>query len=230
MGRYLGPGLLGLGVTAMIAGFMSGMAGNVSAFATVWTYDVYRPLFNRRRQRPPLPEHGPLVLAPRRAASPSARPTCCSISRTSEYLQVLIFFFIVPLFGVVILGMSGSAHAGRRVLGLPLAILVSIVMWGYVHSFPDGRRPTAADRHRRGAVVTLEKVNDAGGERIAKVIVERGKVRTVNVPIPGRRWSGPARPSGRMIVQDAAISLAGQLCRPGQGRHAALRVRRSPRR
>ena len=37
MGKYLGPGLLGLGVTAMIAGFMSGMAGNVSAFATVWT-------------------------------------------------------------------------------------------------------------------------------------------------------------------------------------------------
>src|SRR5512135_3574517 len=48
MGKYLGPGLLGLGVTAMIAGFMSGMAGNVSAFATVWTYDVYRPLIHRR--------------------------------------------------------------------------------------------------------------------------------------------------------------------------------------
>ena len=42
-----GPGLLGLGVTAMIAGFMSGMAGNVSAFATVWTYDVYRPLIRK---------------------------------------------------------------------------------------------------------------------------------------------------------------------------------------
>ncbi len=42
--RYAGPGLLGLGVTALIAGFMSGMAGNVSAFATVWTYDIYRPL------------------------------------------------------------------------------------------------------------------------------------------------------------------------------------------
>ena len=47
MGSISGPGLLGLGVTAMIAGFMSGMAGNVSAFATVWTYDVYRPLINR---------------------------------------------------------------------------------------------------------------------------------------------------------------------------------------
>ncbi|MBM3749547.1 MAG: Na+/galactose cotransporter, partial [Acidobacteria bacterium] len=39
LARYCGPGLLGLGITALIAGFMSGMAGNVSAFATVWTYD-----------------------------------------------------------------------------------------------------------------------------------------------------------------------------------------------
>src|SRR5882757_5380455 len=39
--RYCGPGLLGLGITALLAGFMSGMAGNVSAFSTVWTYDLY---------------------------------------------------------------------------------------------------------------------------------------------------------------------------------------------
>src|SRR5205823_14728931 len=47
LARYAGPGLLGLGVTALVAGFMSGMAGNVSAFATVWTYDIYRPLLRR---------------------------------------------------------------------------------------------------------------------------------------------------------------------------------------
>src|ERR1700755_1534697 len=39
--RYCGPGLLGLGITALVAGCMSGMAGNVSAFSTVWTYDIY---------------------------------------------------------------------------------------------------------------------------------------------------------------------------------------------
>ena len=48
MVRYLGPGLLGLGITALIAGFMSGMAGNVSAFSTVWTYDLYKPLINKK--------------------------------------------------------------------------------------------------------------------------------------------------------------------------------------
>jgi solute:Na+ symporter, SSS family len=50
MVRYLGPGLLGLGITALIAGFMSGMAGNVSAFSTVWTYDIYKPLINKKGQ------------------------------------------------------------------------------------------------------------------------------------------------------------------------------------
>src|SRR5208337_440278 len=47
LARYCGPGLLGLGITALIAGFMSGMAGNVSAFATVWTYDIYRPFMRK---------------------------------------------------------------------------------------------------------------------------------------------------------------------------------------
>src|SRR5579883_157641 len=47
LGRYCGPGLLGLGITALIAGFMAGMAGNVSAFATVWTYDLYRPFMRK---------------------------------------------------------------------------------------------------------------------------------------------------------------------------------------
>src|SRR5450432_260586 len=47
LARYMGPGLLGLGVTALVAGFMAGMAGNVSAFATVWTYDIYRPFLRK---------------------------------------------------------------------------------------------------------------------------------------------------------------------------------------
>ena len=45
--RYCAPGLLGLGITALIAGFMSGMAGNVSAFSAVWTYDIYQPLIKK---------------------------------------------------------------------------------------------------------------------------------------------------------------------------------------
>ncbi|HEX8811585.1 MAG TPA: sodium/solute symporter [Terracidiphilus sp.] len=45
--RYCAPGLLGLGITALIAGFMSGMAGNVSAFSAIFTYDIYQPLIKK---------------------------------------------------------------------------------------------------------------------------------------------------------------------------------------
>ena len=42
LAHYLPSGLLGLGLTALMACFMSGMAGNVTAFNTVWTYDIYQ--------------------------------------------------------------------------------------------------------------------------------------------------------------------------------------------
>src|SRR5205823_1261797 len=44
--HYLPTGLLGLGLTALLASFMSGMAGNVTAFNTVWTYDIYQSYIN----------------------------------------------------------------------------------------------------------------------------------------------------------------------------------------
>ena len=47
LARYFGPGLLGLGITALMAGFMSGMAGEISAFTTVTTYDIYRSYINK---------------------------------------------------------------------------------------------------------------------------------------------------------------------------------------
>jgi Na+/proline symporter len=43
MAKFYPSGMLGVGITGLMASFMSGMAGNVSAFATVWTYDLYKP-------------------------------------------------------------------------------------------------------------------------------------------------------------------------------------------
>ena len=44
---YFPTGMLGLGLTALLASFMSGMAGNVTAFNTVWTYDIYQAYIRR---------------------------------------------------------------------------------------------------------------------------------------------------------------------------------------
>ena len=85
MVRYMGPGLLGLGITALIAGFMSGMAGNVSAFSTVWTYDIYKPLIKKNGSRQPLCAGGPMVDPHRRRWSPSAPATWCS-TRTASWI------------------------------------------------------------------------------------------------------------------------------------------------
>src|SRR6184192_848869 len=47
LAHYMPTGLLGLGLTALMASFMSGMAGNVTAFNTVWTYDIYQSYIRR---------------------------------------------------------------------------------------------------------------------------------------------------------------------------------------
>ncbi len=154
MGKYLGPGLLGLGVTAMIAGFMSGMAGNVSAFATVWTYDVYRPLINRRASDQHYLNMGRWSSLIGMLISIGTAYALFSFSNILEFLQVLIFFFIVPLFGVVILGMlwKRTTPTGGFV-GFLTAMLVSFGMWVFVHTFPDGFRPQPGARLEPGAVV-----------------------------------------------------------------------------
>jgi solute:Na+ symporter, SSS family len=142
MSRYLGPGLLGLGVTAMIAGFMSGMAGNISAFATVWTYDVYRPLINRRASDAHYVTMGRWCSIVGVIVGIGTAYAAMLFSNILVYLQVLVLFFIVPLFGVVIMGMLWKqATKAGGFWGLLLGTLASIGMYLFVHWFPIGYLP-----------------------------------------------------------------------------------------
>jgi SSS family solute:Na+ symporter len=137
MGRYLGPGLLGLGVTAMIAGFMSGMAGNVSAFATVWTYDVYKPLFNRNASDAHYVSMGRWSSIIGVLIGIGTAYVALLFSNILVYLQVLVGWFIVPLFGVVIVGMLWKrASAAGGFWGFLLGIVASIAGWFWIHKFP----------------------------------------------------------------------------------------------
>jgi Na+/proline symporter len=183
MGQYLGPGLLGLGVTAMIAGFMSGMAGNISAFATVWTYDVYRPLINKSAADRHYLNMGRWCSVLGVLISIGTAYLLFLFSNILEYLQVLVFFFIVPLFGAIILGMLWKrATPAGGFWGFLSAILVSIGMWAYVHTFPEGWSPQPKITLSQGAVVSLEKGSDG---KYASIVVESGKVDLVNVPVSG---------------------------------------------
>jgi len=138
LARYLGPGLLGLGVTALIAGFMSGMAGNVSAFATVWTYDVYRPLLRKNATDQHYVAVGRWCSLVGVFVSIGAAYLVMSFSNIIAYAQVVFVFFIVPLFGTVILGMLWKrATPAGGFWGLLAGILTSFGLWLWVHFQPS---------------------------------------------------------------------------------------------
>lgn len=143
MSRYLGPGLLGLGITAMIAGFMSGMAGNVSAFATVWTYDVYRPLIKKDARDAHYVSMGRYSSIVGVFIAILTAYAARFFSNILVYLQVLVMFFIIPLFGVVILGMLWKRPtAAGGFWGFLSGIIFSIAEFVYVHIFPSSFDPS----------------------------------------------------------------------------------------
>src|ERR1039457_3202349 len=105
LARYCGPGLLGLGVTALIAGFMSGMAGNVSAFATVWTYDIYQPYIRKMASDAHYVKVGRWCTILGVLLSIGTAYFVTQFKSIMDYMQALVSFFISPLFGTVIIGM-----------------------------------------------------------------------------------------------------------------------------
>jgi SSS family solute:Na+ symporter len=105
LARYCGPGLLGLGITALVAGFMAGMAGNVSAFATVWTYDLYRPFVRKDAPDQHYVSMGRWCTIIGLFISIGTAYLVMRFASMMDYVQALFGFFIAPLFGTVLLGM-----------------------------------------------------------------------------------------------------------------------------
>ena len=133
LARYCGPGLLGLGITALIAGFMSGMAGNVSAFTTVWTYDIYRALINPRGSDHHYVNMGRWCTIFGVLISVGTAYLVMQFASIMDYVQALFSFFIAPLFGTVILGMLWKRATGPGGFwGLLVGTLSSIGMWAWV--------------------------------------------------------------------------------------------------
>jgi SSS family solute:Na+ symporter len=151
MARYCGPGLLGLGVTALIAGFMSGMAGNVSAFTTVWTYDIYRPLINSKGSDHHYVNMGRWTTIIGVLVSVGTAYLVMQFASIMDYVQALFSFFIAPLFGTVVLGMLWKRASGPGGFwGLLSGTLCSIGMWAWVKVDPSALRYVALSPHAKG--------------------------------------------------------------------------------
>ena len=137
MVRYMGPGLLGLGITALIAGFMSGMAGNVSAFSTVWTYDIYKPLINKRGSDSHYVMVGRLSIMIGVAVSIGAAYLVQQFHGIMDYVQALFSIFVAPLLAVISSACSGSAPpALAGFLGLLTGIVFSASLFVWVKLHP----------------------------------------------------------------------------------------------
>jgi solute:Na+ symporter, SSS family len=144
LARYCGPGLLGLGVTALIAGFMSGMAGNVSAFATVWTYDIYRPYLHKSGTDKHYLLVGRWCTILGVIVSIGTAYLVTHFKSIMDYMQALVSFFIAPLFATVILGMLWKrATAKGGFWGLLIGTLASVGMYTAVVLHPEFLRYVA---------------------------------------------------------------------------------------
>jgi SSS family solute:Na+ symporter len=141
LARYCGPGLLGLGVTALIAGFMSGMAGNVSAFATVWTYDIYKPLLRKQATEEHYLNMGRWCALLGVVVSIGTAYLVMNFSSIIVYAQMLFGFFIVPMFGTVILGMLWKRTTpAAGFWGLLAGIVSAVLLWLWVKMDPSALR------------------------------------------------------------------------------------------
>jgi len=132
MGRYYHSGLLGLGLTALLASFMSGMAGNITAFNTVFTYDLYQTYLVKGR-----PDHHYLRMAKMATIWGTLLSACSAyivlnFDNLMDYMQLVGILFISPFFIVFLLGMfwkrpSASAGFYGMVAGVSGAFLEYIL-------------------------------------------------------------------------------------------------------
>jgi SSS family solute:Na+ symporter len=150
LARYCGPGLLGLGITALIAGFMSGMAGNVSAFATVWTYDIYRATINKNATDAHYVSVGRWCTVLGVLVSIGTAYLVMQFASIMDYVQALFSFFIAPLFGTVIFGMLWKrATPAGGFWGLLCGTASSIAMWAWVKLDPSAIKYIALSPHAK---------------------------------------------------------------------------------
>jgi SSS family solute:Na+ symporter len=127
MMRYYRPGLLGFGITAILASLMSGLAGNINALTTIWTHDVYRASLAPNRSNSHYVLVGRLSTLAAILLSIATAYLALSFNNIMDYLQLLFSLFNAPLLAIFLLGMFTTwATPKAGFWGLLLGTLSSI--------------------------------------------------------------------------------------------------------
>lgn len=111
--HYFPTGILGLGLTALLASFMSGMAGNVTAFNTVWTYDIYHAYINKKASDEHYLWMGRMATVFGIALSVGAAYAATRFNNIMDFLQLVFAFVNAPLFATFLLGMFWKRSTGH---------------------------------------------------------------------------------------------------------------------
>src|SRR5713101_5448135 len=129
--HYFPAGLLGLGLTALLASFMSGMAGNVTAFNTVWTYDLYQGYVRPGASDAHYLAMGRVATVVGVALSVAAAYVAASFNNIMDFLQLVFAFVNAPLFATFALGMFWKRATGHGAfVGLVAGTLAAAVHHG----------------------------------------------------------------------------------------------------
>src|SRR5205814_4486079 len=113
MSRYYPSGLLGLGLTALLASFMSGMAGNVTAFNTDWTYDLYQSYLVRGTSDAHYLTVGRITTIVGTLISVGTAYMAMRFNNIMDMLQLVFSFVNAPLFATFLLGMFWRRTTGH---------------------------------------------------------------------------------------------------------------------
>jgi SSS family solute:Na+ symporter len=111
--EYFPNGMLGLGLTALFASFMSGMAGNVTAFNTVWTYDIYQSYIRPGASDGHYLNMGRIATVVGVSLSVAAAYVANHFNNIMDMLQLLFAFVNAPLFATFLLGMFWKRTTGH---------------------------------------------------------------------------------------------------------------------
>ena len=137
LGHYFPSGILGLGLTALMASFMSGMAGNVTAFNTVWTYDLYQAYLRPRATDSALLWMGRAATVVGIVVSVAAAYFAAHFNNIMDLLQLVFAFVNAPLFATFLLGMFWRRATGHGAFfGLVSGILAAALHHGFTQ--PQG--------------------------------------------------------------------------------------------
>ncbi|MEI7528252.1 MAG: sodium:solute symporter family protein [Elusimicrobiota bacterium] len=138
--HYFPTGILGLGLTALLASFMSGMAGNVTAFNTVWTYDIYQAYIKPQASDQHYLWMGRMATVFGIGLSVLAAYAATRFNNIMDMLQLVFAFVNAPLFATFLLGMFWKRATGH---GAFFGLLSGIAAAAVHHGFTLPLRATA---------------------------------------------------------------------------------------